>query len=280
MQDLKQQKSKKIKENRRKKTQRPLDWVKLLRGSLRVILATGTGCILVFGAVLTAQLLLDSGYFNVNQVRVEHNLRVSEGEVLAASDIQVGDSLFDLDLHMIGAKIEEHPWVARAEVERVFPDNVVIRILERVPRAIIDLDYLYYVDDEGEVFKVLDHRDTLDFPVLTGISRQTLLDNEQSARRWLLSALALVAELESRTVFKLADVSQIHYDEQLGLIIYTYRNGVPVHMGSADFVDKLNRLERIYPDLEPRLAALAYIDLNVADRVIVKIDSRRTTGRT
>jgi cell division protein FtsQ len=279
MYDLKQQKTKKVKQNRRKQEKQPRDWKKLLHRLLRITIATGTGFLLVCGALLTAQMLLESGYFTVHQLRVDHHSRVSEGDILEASDIKIGDSMFELDLHMIGRKIEEHPWISRAEVERSFPDQVVIRVIEREPRVIVDLGYLYYADAGGEIFKVLDHEDALDFAVVTGIDRQELLEHQDDARAWLNKALALVNELEQRTLFNLKDVSEIHFNEQDGLIVYTYLGGVPVHIGRGNFSTKLDRLERVYEDLEPRLGALAYIDLNVTDRVIVKVDVKRTIRR-
>jgi cell division protein FtsQ len=230
--------------------------------------------------LLTAQMLLESGYFGVKQVRVEHQVRVSEGDILDASDIEIGDSLFDLELHMIGLKIEEHAWITKAEVERSFPDQVVIRVVEREARAIIDLDYLYYVDRAGEVFKMLDAGDELDFPVITGIDRQYLLDNPDKTQDSVNLALQLMDALESRTLFNLDDISEIHFEEQEGLVMHTRIGGVPVRMGTQGFDTKLNRLESIYDDLEPRLMALKYIDLNVTDRVIVKLDVKHTGGRS
>ena len=63
--------------------------------------------------------------------------------------------------------------------DRVFPREVVIPVHERVPQAIINLGYLYYVDGGGEIFKVLSSDDRLDFPVITGIDRQFLLENPE-----------------------------------------------------------------------------------------------------
>jgi cell division protein FtsQ len=280
MRDLKTHKQKKCKTNRRKQEAQPRDWKKLFHRMLRIGIASGSGFLLASGALLTAQMLLESGYFGVKQVRVEHQVRVSEGDILDASDIEIGDSLFDLDLHMIGRKIEEHPWIARADVERSFPDNVVIRVVEREARAIIDLDYLYYVDRGGEVFKMLDSGDELDYPVITGIDRQYLLDNPDQTQSSLDLALLIMDELDRRTLFNLEDVSEIHFEEQEGLILHTRIGGVPVRMGKQGFDAKLNRLEAIYSDLEPRLMALKYIDLNVTDRVIVKVDVKRTVGRS
>ncbi len=280
MRDLKTHKQKKIKTNRRKQEKQPRDWKKLFHRLLRITIASGSGFLLASGALLTAQMLLDSGYFGVRQIRVEQQLRVSEGDILDASDIKVGASLFDLELYMIGRKIEEHPWIARADVERSFPDQVVIRVVEREVRAIIDLGYLYYVDKTGVVFKMLDAADQLNYPVITGIDRQYLLDNPDQTQDSLNLALLLMDELDNRTIFNLEDVSEIHFDQQEGLILHTRIGGVPVRLGKMGFHSKLERLERIYSDLEPRLMALKYIDLNVSDRVIVKVDVKRTVGRS
>jgi len=163
-------------------------------------------------------------------------------------------------------------------VERSFPDHVVIRVVERQARAIIDLGYLYYVDRDGEVFKMLDADDQLNYPVITGIDRQYLLDNPDQTQSCLNLALQLMDELNDRTLFSLDDVSEIHYDQQEGMILHTRIGGVPVRMGKQGFGAKLNRLEKIYGDLEPRLMALKYIDLNVTDRVIVKVDVKRAVG--
>ena len=280
MKDLKINKQKKLKSTRRKQEKQPRDWKQLFHCLLRIGIASGSGFLLASGALLTAQMLLESGYFGVDQIRVEQQIRVSEGDILDASDINIGDSLFDLELHMIGRKIEEHPWIAKAEVERSFPDQVVIRVEERQARAIIDLDYLYYVDRSGEVFKMLESGDELDYPVITGIDRQYLLDHPNQTQDSLDLALSLMDQLEQRQLFNLDDVSEIHFDQHEGLIMHTRIGGVPVRMGKQNFYAKLNRLEAIYEDLEPRLLALKYIDLNVTDRVIVKVDVKRKVGRS
>jgi cell division protein FtsQ len=54
--------------------------------------------------------------------------------------------------------------------------------------------------------------------------------------------------------------------------------GVPIRIGFDHFSAKLDMLEKIYGELKPRLSSLRYIDLNVMDRVIVRVD-KRTHGR-
>jgi len=274
---LKQPKS--VRRNRRKKQKQPLPWKQLLARFLRVTVFCGSVAFLLFGAVLLGRLLLVSGYFAVTTVSVENNQRLQQDEVLALSDIEQGSNIFDLDLDMIGGKIEENPWVASARVERVFPNEVTIRIEERQPQAIVRLGTLYYVDVNGEIFKMLDAGDRLDYPLISGIDRQLLLDQPEQARELLLGALGLLSELAQRRIFGLDQVSELRVTPQEGITLYTYRGGVPVRFGQNGYRTKLDRLERIYRELQPRLAAIDYIDLNVVERVIVKLESHRNRGR-
>jgi cell division protein FtsQ len=277
--NLKGHKPPKVKLNKRKQEKQPRDWRKLFHRLLRISLFAGSATLAVAGALLGVQFLRESDYFTVRNVRVIAQSRVSEQEIAGASDVRIGASIFDLDLGLIGRKIEENPWIARAEVVRSLPDEVVITVVEHQPRAVIQLDYLYYVNAAGEVFKLLDSSDRLDYPIITGIDRQFLLDHPTEGQAWLRQALALVSELEGRHLFNLADVSEIQIDLEDGLVVHTRQHGVPVLFGQDDFASKLDRLERIFADLEPRLTALHYIDLNVADRVIVKVDPKYAAGR-
>jgi cell division protein FtsQ len=273
--DLKAGKPAKTKTNRRKRESRPRDWKKFFRVTLRLGVSLGTVVLIGFGAVLVGRLIFESDYFRIASVRVENESRVSSKEILALSEIRTGTRIFELDLDAIGRKIAENPWVATAGVRRIFPQEVLIRVVEREPRAIVNLGYLYYLDGTGEVFKVLEPGDSLDFPVFTGIDRTYLLESPEEARRLFAEALALLEKLEARAIFGAGELSEIHIHPADGFHLHTLVGGVPIRMGRGNYDDKLDRLERIYPELRPRLQALKYIDLNVIDRVIVKLD---TTG--
>jgi cell division protein FtsQ len=277
--NLKGRKPPKVKLNKRKQEKQPRDWRKLLLRLLRVSLFAGGASLVAAAAVLGVQFLRESDYFTVRNVLVHARQRVSAEEIAAASEVRLGVRIFDLDLAAIGRKIEENPWIARAEVVRSLPDEVVISVTEHEPRAIVQLDYLYYVNAGGEVFKTLDAGDRLDLPIITGVDRQYLLDRPEEGRAWLQQALLLADELRGRSLFNLDDVSELRIDRETGLVVHTRQHGVPVVFGRDEFRRKLDQLERIYGELEPRLTALYYIDLNVPDRVVVKVDPKYAAQR-
>jgi cell division protein FtsQ len=274
MYDLKGAKPVKAKGNRLRKKREPIDWKKLFRRGLRLGIVLFSFALIGGGAMLGRQILFTSDYFRITAVRVENNVRLGSEEVIALSEVGKGTNIFTLDLEAIGHKVSENPWIAGARVERVFPHEVVIRISERQVKAVINLGYLYYVDATGIVFKILEPQDKLDFPVLTGIDRKYILDQPVEARKILVGAVGLLDDISRRSRFSLNEVSELNYDQIEGFVLTTITGGVPIRLGFGAFVDKLDRLERIYPDLKPRLATLRCIDLNVADRVIVRVDNR------
>lgn len=274
MYDLKAAKPVNAKGNRLRRKREPIDWKKLFHRGLRLGIVIFSLALIGGGALLGRQILFTSDYFRITTVRVENNMRLGTEEVIALSEIGRGVNIFTLDLEAIGRKVCENPWIAEARVERVFPHEVVIRIGERQVKAVINLGYLYYVDGAGVVFKILEPLDKLDFPVLTGIDRKFILDKPVEVRKILIDAVGLLDNISGRSRFSLSEVSELNYDQIEGFVLTTITGGVPIRLGFSAFTDKLDRLERIYPELKLRLATLRCIDLNVADRVIVRVDNR------
>lgn len=275
MRDMKQQKKgqKKLRQNRRKgQKKQPLNLRKLLHRALRVGVFGFSAMLLVVGCTLLIQLLLASDMFRVEIIQVEGQTQLEQEEIVGLSDINTGDMTFDLDLHLIGRKIAENPWVREAQVSRIFPKQVVIRIEERQPRAIINLDYLYYLDELGEVFKVLGSDDSLEYPVVTGFDRDELQQGDSESARQLKSIVALIDDLKQRELFDLEQVSEIHREAGGGIALFTYHGAVKIRIGRSGYKKKIDRLERIYAKLEKRLPVLDYIDLNVDERIIVRIE--------
>ncbi len=273
MRDLKKKiKNKKGQSNRRKRESQPIKWRKLLRRTLKVGVAVFSVGMILIGGFFMTQLLMNSDLFRVDKVTVKATNHFTEEQIIALSDIEIGVNTFNLDLGLIGNKIEENPWVQQADVQRIFPRQVVISLTERKPVAIINLGLLYYLDAQGEIFKVLGGSDDLDYPIITGFDYAKAQHHDGDYVRSLRQIVALMEDLRGRDQFDLAQVSEIHHTETGGITLYTLDGGVEVKLGKFEYLNKLNRLERIYPQLQPKLHMLDYIDLNVAEKVIVGIE--------
>ena len=277
MRDLKKKtkKNKKGQQNRRKNESQPIKWRKLLRHTLKISVAVFSGVMILVGGFFMTQLLLNSDLFRVDKITVQQSNHFTKEQVVALSNIEIGVNTFNLDLGLIGKKIEENPWIQQADVQRIFPRQVVINLTERKPVAIINLGLLYYLDAQGEIFKVLGSTDDLDYPIVTGFDYAKAQQHDGEYARCLRQIVVLMANLDGRNEFNLAQVSEIHHSETGGLTLFTLDGGVEIKLGKSKYENKLNRLERIYPQLQKKLHMLDYIDLNVAEKVIVGIEKQQ-----
>src|SRR6516162_10708597 len=71
--------------------------------------------------------------FEVQKLSVSGLKRVEENQVLAKAGFEVGTNVFRVDLEEIRKRVEELDWVRYASVQRVLPDQIIIKIVEREP---------------------------------------------------------------------------------------------------------------------------------------------------
>ena len=170
----------------------------------------------------------------------------------------------------MGEQLSQNPWVETVHIRRYFPDALSIDITEREPVAVINMGFIYYLDQKGNVFKVLNQGDRLDYPVITGFSEEDLNKSPLATKEALKTTCELLAILRDKGAFILADVSEIHYDKGFGFTMFTASGALPVKIGSGDFIAKIERFARIYRDLMAQQPTLQYIDLDYIDKIIVK----------
>ena len=76
--------------------------------------------------------------------------RTAENDILAVLDVDSGMPLLSIDLAHLQAKIEALPWVKQADVSRILPGGLSIRVTERVPYALSQHDgRVVLIDRQG-----------------------------------------------------------------------------------------------------------------------------------
>ncbi len=212
-----------------------------------------------------------SAGLNVKEIKIMGCMNATESELLKLSRVDFRASLARLDLKEVSGRLAKHPWVEKAKVKRDWTTRaLIIEVQERMPRALILLEDLYLVDRHGEVFKKAGPKDRLDFPVLTGLNRQDIMERKPQATDLLRQAVELLELLGERKVFTPREVSEIHLSKQNGLTIFTLDGAIPIRLGSGELSDKLTRLEKVLPDLRQRSKNVEYLDLNYPRQVVVK----------
>lgn len=84
-------------------------------------------------AAIGALVLLDSSYFDVDEVVVVGGEHTSHDAVREASGVEIGTPLVDLDPGAAVAGVQRLPWVATTEIVREWNGTITITITERTP---------------------------------------------------------------------------------------------------------------------------------------------------
>jgi cell division protein FtsQ len=79
--------------------------------------------------------ITDAG-FGIAQVHITGNGRTPGESIVAALGFRPGESIFGADLLAARARLKQLPWVADADVRRRYPDDISVRIVEKLPFAL------------------------------------------------------------------------------------------------------------------------------------------------
>jgi len=215
--------------------------------------------------------VLESRYFSVREIQVRGSDKVSGSEIVAIAGLHRGMSIWKVDLPAIEKNVARHPWVRRALVRREFPHRIIIDVEERVPRAIVALRKLYYVDADGVLFKEVGADENVQYPLLTGFRAEDLSAPNPAVRRRIKDAIRL-GDLMARRSHLL---SEIHFDAPDRLVVYTTDFPVPLRMGWGKWEDKLQRMERLMALWKGNEERLGSLDMSFNDQVVARLRRAR-----
>lgn len=203
-----------------------------------------------------------SPYFRLHKVEVVGSLHVlTVPQIEAAAGVAVGVPLFQIALSQVEKNVAALPWVASVWVRREIPDRLWIHVQEETPKALLLRDRLYYLSNQGKVFKPVEQEPQRNLPVVIGWPDSRSFD----------LALRLIDFFETESDFSLFGLSEIHYNEATGLGLVTLTGPMEIQLGEENIWEKLNRLPVLWPQVQAKWGRVRGVDLNYDDRALVKL---------
>ena len=201
----------------------------------------------------------ESPALKVSSISVSGLTRVSEVEVLARAGFSAGTSILSLDLDRMRTSIENLRWVRHARVQRVWPREIVISVIERDPIALARIDgQIFQVDDEGVILPV-DSLTIADSPILDGLFLDDMEGNRAKIRIYS-DTLDLIGE----------DVlSEVHITDKGEVSVVPSTNPVVVVLGLDQHLERWQRYLQYSPQIERDFPGASRVDLRFKDQVVV-----------
>lgn len=212
--------------------------------------------LLGFAAYELAQRLLPYADRPIAKISVEGDLSyVSQQAVQQRIEPFATASFFGVDLPAMRHELEQMPWIASAQVRRVWPDQLLVRLEEHLPIARWGDEAL--LNNQGKAFAPKEQANYQHLPQLYGPKRaqQQVMQQYQVLSQMLRPLGFSVVRLELR---------------ERGSWFLSTGQGIELLLGRDHLVEKMRRFSAIYDKaLKVQQTNIARIDLRYANGLAV-----------
>ncbi|HEY2735831.1 MAG TPA: FtsQ-type POTRA domain-containing protein [Polyangiales bacterium] len=242
--------------------------------SLRAAMVASVAAGMVGVGRLIDRYVHESSSFATRHVDVHGQQHLSREGVIAAAGLALGKNVFATSPEQARASLLREPWIESANVRRSLPGSYAIEVRERRAVALLALDELYLVSDDGVAFKPLGAGDPFDMPVITGLDVSQVAADKRASVSSLMSAVALLHDYQDAGLWRREPISEIHIENDGALSLYVGSDATHVRLGKSPFRQKLERLSEVLQLLRGQQTRAAYVLLenqHRLDRVTVRL---------
>lgn len=206
----------------------------------------------------------------IRTVTVDGLHRVDRKEILDLAGVKPGMPIHHVLTSAVKVRVEAHPWIKKAVVERVPLHEVRITVVERKPAVVVRAGGENFLGDkEGHVLVRLGHSDDGSLPMVTGIDPKKLLRGDEAVRQ------AVAAGVELARLMGLAYEGRLHVNAADPENLVASVRGVQFHFVENDLGDQWQRFQQVIPAMR----TLSFdgagdgandVDLRYENRVVVR----------
>jgi cell division protein FtsQ len=209
--------------------------------------------------------IANSAGFRITAVAINGRRQLSQDEVLAIGGVNGRSSLLFLDAAAVRDKLKANPWISDATVQKLYPGELRIDIVERTAFALWQQDgRLSVIADDGAVLEPYVSRRFLTLPLVVGKGAET------RARDFLalLARYPQVASVTKAAIF----VGERRWNLRL-------KDGLDIRLPENEVGNALAVLSTL--DKEDRLFSrdIVAVDMRLPDRLTVQLSDDAAKAR-
>ncbi|GKU23961.1 cell division protein FtsQ/DivIB [Clostridium folliculivorans] len=214
----------------------------------------------IFFFSITILILLKAPFFNIADIKVENNKIIDSKDIISRSEL-FGKNIFYINQKDVSYKITENPYIEQVNLKRVFPNGIIINVVERKAVYFVkSSDGIYVLNHELKILEKRASIDGLNLTELTGVSPTstdvgTYLTSDEKIKRIATNIGKLLEENKSDVKFNLANLEST-------TSLYMLVGDVKLLLGNDENLEtKLNNCIGILKDSSKGLTK-GYIDVS------------------
>lgn len=250
----------------------PREWPYRLIGNLFLlgVIFTLASVIITIKTNYISRKLLDLGTefynytstlgFTIDDIVITGREKTSKQDVLAALNLSRADNILSLDLSDLKQRIEQLPWVRKADLRRSYLPNILqISLKERVVSSIWQLDNRFHpIDTEGNVINA-PYRPTSPKLLIIG----------KGAPEHITELLSSITD--DKDVYKRIKVANFISERRWNIILDDVEHGITIKLPEKNVAAAWKKLLKLNQTEGLLKRKLTIIDLRLPDKVIVKL---------
>jgi cell division protein FtsQ len=201
---------------------------------------------------------------------------VSRSDMLPVFGEDIGRNIFFVPLDLRRKQLEAIPWIERATVMRLLPDQIRVAVVERKPVAFTRQgQQIGLVDANGVLLSMpaatmAQHH--YSFPVLTGIDRG---DPAASRRARMAVYQRMMTDLDSTGQHYSEQMSEIDLTDPEDARVLMPEQGADIlaHFGEDHFLERYLRYKAHIAEWRQQYPHLAAVDLRYDQQVVLQMTS-------
>jgi len=246
----------------------------------RIFLACGaltvTGIAVTAGYVFKTYLERDSRFriAGTGNILTTGLSEVTRADLLPVFGEDVGRNVFFVPLNERRKQLEKIPWIEKATVMRVLPDQLRISVVERTPVAFVRHgQQIGLVDANGVLLSMSASSMTkhhYSFPVVTGIDAA----EPPASRRARMAVYGrLISELDSTGQHLSEQISEIDLTDPEDARVLMPEQGADIlaHFGDDQFLMRYQRYKAHIAEWRQQYPHLASVDLRYDQQVVLEM---------
>ena len=207
---------------------------------------------------------------------------VSRAEMLPVFGEDIGRNIFFVPLVERRKQLEQIPWVQRATVMRLLPDQIRVSVVERQPVAFVRHgQQVGLVDAHGvllDMAPALMAQHHYSFPVVTGIDAGDPLPSREAR---MAVYLRLLGELDANGQHLSDQISEIDLTDPEDARVLMPEQGTDIlaHFGQDHFLARYQRYKAHIAEWRQQYPKLAAVDLRFDQQVVLEMTPGAATGQ-
>ena len=263
---LNESKKKKYKKN--KNVSRPLTKKEEIANQKKKIILKFTKWItllaILVGGIIYAML---SPIFNITNIYVEGNLKISSETIISLSGLSINENIFKFRTSDIIDKIKENAYIDKVEIKRKFPDAVEINVYEREATFALEFGNGYaYINNQGYILEITDSN--AEFPILEGY--KTTTEEIKEGNRLIetdlenLGDVLKIMEAAKSVDANISDlITRIDISDNSNYILTLVKEKKKVYLGdTTNLSEKMLWIDK-FLELEKKYEGTIYLNVNL-----------------